>query len=78
MSKYTKFCKLRVIFQAINTFKNYFCFKHFVPKTLRTSVIYKFLYGNYTASYIGKVRDLEYQGVSLRTGKPVKGPFHPL
>ena len=62
MSKYTKFCKLRVIFQAINTFKNYFCFKHFVPKTLQTSVIYKFLYGNYTASYIGKAYKHFIQG----------------
>ena len=74
-----KFCKLRVIFQTNNGLKNYFRFKDFVPETSQSSLIYKFLYGSCTSSYIGKiykhfkVRVSEHQGVSPRTGKPVKG-----
>ena len=72
MSKHMKFCKLIVIFQTNNRLKNYFRFKGFVPEALLSSLIYK-------ASYIGKtyrhykVRVSEHQGVSPRTGKPVKG-----
>ena len=79
MSKYMKFCKLRVIFQTNNKLKNYFHFKDFVPETLPSSLIYKFLCGSCTASYIGKtsrhfkVTVSEHQGVSPRIGKPVKG-----
>ena len=79
MSKHMKFCKLRVIFQTNNRLKNYFRFKDFVPEALRSSLIYTFSCGSCTASYIGKtyrhfkVRVSEHQGVSPRTGKPVKG-----
>ena len=79
MSKYMKFCKLRVIFQTNNRLKNYFCYKDFVPETLRSSLICKFSCGSCTASYIGKtyrhfkVRVSEHQGLSPRTGRPVKG-----
>ena len=79
MNKYMKFYKLRVIFQTNNTLKNYFRFKNSVPETLRSNVIYKFSCGSCTASCIGKtyrhfkVRVLEHQGVSPRTGKPVRG-----
>ena len=78
MNKHMKFCKLRVIFQTNNRLKNYFRFKDSVPETLRSSLIYKFSCGSCTASYIGKtyrhfkVRVSEHQGVSPRTGKPVK------
>ena len=77
MSKHMS--KLRVIFQTNNRLKNYFRFKDFVPEALRSSLIYKFSCGSCTASYIGKtyrhfkVRVSEHQGVSPRTGKPVKG-----
>ena len=77
MSKHMKFCKLRVIFQANSTLKNYFRFKDFVRETLRSSLIYKFSCGSCTASYIGKtyrhfkVRVSEHQGIFPRTGKPV-------
>ena len=54
MSKHMKFCKLRVIYQTNNRLKNYFPFKDFVPKTLRSSLIYKFSCGSCRASYIGK------------------------
>ena len=65
--------------QTNNRLKNYFRFKDFVPEALRSSLIYKFSCGSCTASYIGKtyrqfkVRVSEHQGVSPRTGKPVKG-----
>ena len=79
MNKHMKFCKLRVIFQTNNKLRNYFRFKYFVPETLRSSLIYKFSCRSCTASYIGKtykhfkVKVSEHQGVSPRTGKPVKG-----
>ena len=79
MNKHMKFCKLRVIFQTNNRLRNYFRFKYFVPETLRSSLIYKFSCRSCTASYIGKtykhfkVKVSEHQGVSPRTGKPVKG-----
>ena len=79
MNKHIKFCKLRVIFQTNNRLRNYFRFKDSVPETLRSDLIYKFLCGSCTASCIGKtyrhfeVRVSEHQGVSPRTGKPVKG-----
>ena len=74
-----KFCKLRVIFHTNNRPRNYFCFKDFVPETLRSRLIYKFSCGSCTASYIVKtyrhfkVRVSEHQGASPGTGKPVKG-----
>ena len=77
MNKHIKFCKLRVIFQTNNKLENYFCFKDFIPETLRLSLIYKF--SCCTVSYIGKtyrhfkVRVSGHQGVSPWTGKPVKG-----
>ena len=70
---------MRVIFQTNNRLRNYFRFKGSVDETLRSNLIYKFSCGSCTASYIGKtyrhfkVRVSEYQGVSSRTGKPVKG-----
>ena len=79
MNKHVKFCKLRVIFQTNNRLSNYFRFKDSVHKTLRSNLIYKFSCKSCTASYIGKtyrlfkVRVSEHQGVSPRTGKPVKG-----
>ena len=79
LNKHMKFCKLRVIFQTNNRLRNYFHFKDSVHETLRSNVIYKFSCGSCTASYIGKtythfkVRVSEHQGVSPRTGKPVKG-----
>ena len=65
--------------QTNNRVKNYFCFRDFVPETLRSSLIYKFLCGSCTVSDIGetykdfKVRVSEHQDVSQRTDKPVKG-----
>ena len=79
MNKNMKFCKLRVIFQTNNRLSNYFRFKDSVHETLRSNLIYKFSHGSCTASYIGKtyrhfkVRVSEHEGVSPRTGKPVKG-----
>ena len=79
MNKHMKFCKFRVIFQNNNRLRNFFRFKDSVHETLWSNLIYKFSCGSYRASYIGKpyrrfkVRVSEHQGVSPRTGKPVKG-----
>ena len=79
MNKHVEFCELRVIFQINNRLRNYFRFKNSVNETLRSNIIYKFSCGNCIASYICKtyrhfkVRVSEHQGVSPRTGKPVKG-----
>ena len=79
MNKHMKFCKLRVTFQTNNKLRNYFRFKDFVPETLWSKLIYKFSCRSCAASYIGKtyrqfkVRVSEHQGVSPRTGKPLKG-----
>ena len=67
-----------VLFKTTNKFKNYFRVKDLVPETLRSNRFYKFLCGSCTASCVGKtdrhmkVRVSEHQGVSTRTGKPVK------
>ena len=79
LNKHMKFCKLRVIFQTNNRLRNYFRFKDSVHETLKSNLIYKFSCGSCTGSHIGKtyrhfkVRVSEHQGVSPRTGKPVKG-----
>ena len=79
MSKHIKFCKWGAIFQTSNTLKKYFHFKDFVPETLQSIFIFKLFCGSYTASYSGKtyghfkVRASGHQGVSSKTGKPVKG-----
>ena len=79
MNKHMKFRKLRVILQTNNRLRNYFRLKDSVHQTLQSNLIYKFSCGSCTASYIGKtyrhfkVRVSEHQGVSPRTGKPVKG-----
>ena len=88
LNKHMKFCKLRVIFQTNNRLRNYFRFKDSLHETLRSNLIFKFSCGSCTASYIGKtyrhfkVRVSEHQGVSPRTGKPVKSryqvPYLPL
>ena len=79
MNKHMKFCKLRVIFQTNNRLRNCFRLKDSVHETLLSNLIYKFLCGSCATSCIGKtyrhfkVRVLEHQGVSPRTGKTVKG-----
>ena len=79
MNKHIKFCQLRVIFQTNNRLRNYFHFKDFVPETLQSSLIYKFLCESCTASHIGKIyrhfkiRVSQHQGAFSRTGKPIKG-----
>ena len=78
INKHMKFRKLRVILQTSNRLINYYCFKDFVPETLRSTLIYQFLCRSCTASYIGKTyrhfktRVPGHQRVSPRTGKPVK------
>ena len=54
MNKHMKFCKFRAIFQTNNKLRSYFRFKDSVHETLRSNLIFKFLCGSCTASYIGK------------------------
>ena len=74
-----RFCKLQIVFQTDNRLKNYFRFKDRVPETLQSNCVYKFKCVSCTASYCGKtyrhmkVQVSEYQGLSPRTGKRVKG-----
>ena len=79
MNNHMKFCRLRVICQTNNRLRIYFCFRDSAHETLQSNLIYKFLCGSCTASYIGKTyrhfkaKVSEHQGVFLRMGKPVKG-----
>ena len=79
ISKRLKFCRLKIIFQTGNRLKNYSRFKDRVPETLQSNFVYKFKCGSCKASYYGKtyrhmkVRVSEFQDVSPRTGRPVKG-----
>ena len=47
-NKHMKFCKLRVILQTNNRFRNYFRFKDSIHETLRSNLIYKFSGGSCT------------------------------
>ena len=79
LQKRLPFCKLRVISKSTNRLKSYFNFKDVLPEPLQSCQIYKFTCGSCSASYTGKifrhlkVRVSEYQVVSSRTGKIVKG-----
>ena len=81
LHKRLPFCKVKIIFKTFNRLKNYFSFKDVVPEPLSSCQIYNFTCGSCNASYIGKtfrhmkVRVSEYQGVSPRTGKHLKGTF---
>ena len=77
------FVKLK-LFLTCNRLKNYFSFKDVVPEPLRSCQTYNFTGGSCNVSYIGKtfrvesqslrkVRVLEHQGVSSRTGKHLRG-----
>ena len=72
------------LFLTCNRLKNYFSFKDVVPEPLRSCQTYNFTGGSCNVSYIGKtfrvesqslrkVRVLEHQGVSSRTGKHLRG-----
>ena len=78
LHKRLPFCKVKIAFKTSNRLKNYFSFKDVVPEPLRSCQIYNFTCGSCNTSYIGKtfrqlkVRVLENQGVSPRTGKHLK------
>ena len=79
LHKRLPFCKVNIVFKTSNRLRNYFSFKDVVPEPLRSCQIYNFTCGSCNASYIGKTfrhmkgRVSEHQGVSLRTGKHLKG-----
>ena len=79
LHKRLSFCNVRIVFKTSNRLRNYFSSKDVVPEPLRSCQIYNFTCGSCNASYAGKtfrqmkVRVSEHQGVSLRTGKHLKG-----
>ena len=81
LHKRLPFCNVRIVFKTSDRLRNYFSFKDVVPEPLRSCQIYNFTCGSCNASYTGKafrhmkVRILEHQGVSPRTGKHLKGTF---
>ena len=54
ISKHLKFCKLKIIFQTGNRFKNYFRSKDRVPETLQSNFVYIFKRRSCTASNYSK------------------------
>ena len=73
--------KEKIVFKTFYRLKSYVSLKDAIPEPLRSSQIYNFTCGSYNASYIGKTfkhmkfRTCEHQGVSLQTGKHLKGTF---
>ena len=78
MNKHMKSCNWELFSSLTIDLETTFTSKT-VHETLWSNSIYKSSCGSYTASYIGKtyrhfkVSVSEHQGVSPRTGKPVKG-----
>ena len=72
-------CKVRIVFKASNHMRNCFSFNDVVPEPQCFCEIHNVTCGSCNASYIGKTfrhmkgRVSEHQGVSLRTGKHLKG-----
>ena len=81
LHKRLPFCKVKIAFKTSNRLKNYFSFEDVVPEPLRSCQIYNVTCGSCNASYIGKtfrhmkVRVLEHQEISPRTGKRLKGTW---
>ena len=79
LQKYLPFCKVKTVFKTSNRLRNYFSFKDVVPEPLRSCQMYNFTCRSCSASYFGKsfrhmeVNVSEYQGVSLRRVKHLRG-----
>ena len=71
--------KFKTVFKTSNRLRNYFSFKDVVPEPLRSCQMYNFTCRSCNASYFGKsfrhmeVNVSEYQGVSLRRVKHLRG-----
>ena len=73
------YCNIRFVFQTKCKISNFFTFKDKIPSFLRSGIVYKFQCGSCNATYYGKtkrhfkVRICEHLGISVLTGKRVKG-----
>ena len=78
ISENLPFCKIRVIFKCSTRISNFFQFKNKMPYCLRSSVVYKFSWDRYNATFYGEtclplnVKVDEHSGVSYITGKKSK------
>ena len=72
-------CHLRVIFSAKRRLRNYFRFKDVIPKDVQSHLVYKIKCAKCNLCYYGlterhfKVRAYDHLGISIFTGKPIKG-----
>ena len=73
------YCNVRFVFQTKCKISNFFTFKDKIPSFLRSGIVYKFHCRSCNATYYGKtkrhftVRMCEHLGISVLTGKRVKG-----
>ena len=73
------YCNVRFVFQTKCKISNFFTFKDKIPSFLRSGIVYKFQCRSCNATYYGKtkrhftVRMCEHLGISVLTGKRVKG-----
>lgn len=72
-------CKLRILFSANRRIRNFFRFKDIIPYDLQSHLVYKISCNKCNLVYIGlcerhsKVRFYDHRGLSIYTGKRIKG-----
>ena len=72
-------CKFRIIFSSKRRIRNYFQFKDKIPYDLQSHLVYKIMCDKCNLVYYGlcerhsKVRFFDHLGLSIYTGKPIKG-----
>ena len=72
-------CKVRVIFSAKRRIRNFFRFKDVIPRDIQSHLVYKITCAECNLCYYGlterhfKVRAYDHLGLSILTGKPIKG-----
>ena len=77
VSKFFPQVNLRLIFFNSNTVQSFFPFKDVIPKSMRSSIVYKYECGICNSTYYGesirhfKTRIAEHSGFSSRTGLPL-------
>ena len=72
-------CKLRIIFSAKRRLKNFFRYKDIIPRDIQSHLVYKIPCSECNLCYYGlaerhfKVRMYDHLGLSIYTGKTIKG-----
>ena len=49
-------CNLKIVFRSPVRVKNFFTFKDKLPKMLISGLVYKYMCGDYNATYYGKTK----------------------